>query len=75
MTKFNRIKNLLSGSSTMPSTILQSGHVHNDDGSCCGHDHSHNQSQEHHHEDHVHDATHEHIHKDGTCCDHDHSKD
>ncbi|NCO03624.1 MAG: hypothetical protein GW903_05490 [Alphaproteobacteria bacterium] len=65
MTNFSRIKNLLRGSSTMPSTIVQSGHVHSADGSCCGHDHSEPMKQEsaHHH------------HHDGSCCDHDHSKD
>lgn len=66
------IKKSLMGSTTMPTgtgggfSFLPLGggiHVHNEDGSCCGHDHGHDHSHAHHH-DHAHGscghADHEH---------------
>lgn len=72
--KFSWLKNNLMGSTTMPAgtggglSFLQTGHIHKEDGSCCGHDH-------HHHEAHEHtDACgHDHVH--GAHCDHDHNHD
>ena len=62
MTDFSRIKKLLRGSTTMPSSILGHGHQHKADGSCCGHDHSHDHGHgDDDHNDHQH-------HKDGSCC-------
>lgn len=67
MTDFNRIKKLLSGSTTMPQGTAMGGHnnnshVHYHDGVACTHDHSKDHDHGHDHANHNH-------HSDGTCCD------
>lgn len=67
MSKNNWMKKSLMGSTTMPLasgggfSFLTGGHVHKDDGSCCGHDHGHHHHNHSHH-DHDHD-------EDGNCTD------
>lgn len=59
--KFDLMKKMLNGSTTMPASILgqSQGGVHYHDGVPCNHDHSH----DHDHSGHSH-------HADGSCCDH-----
>jgi hypothetical protein len=79
--KFDWLKNNLMGSTTMPLgtglgtasgfSVLQSGHVHNEDGSCCGHDHGPGLT---HQSGHVHTADCGHDHSHGADCGHDHNQ-
>ncbi len=64
--KFDLIKKMLKGSTTMPqgTAMGASNHVHYHDGVACTHDHSKDEDHSNHHH-----------HEDGSCCDHDHSKD
>jgi hypothetical protein len=82
MTKFDLIKKMLNGSTTMPmgtnmgTPVGPNAKVHYHNGVACNHDHSHDHSYNHGHENHVHDDhNHHHHHEDGSCCNHDHSKD
>lgn len=61
MSNFDRIKNMLKGSTTMPQGTA-GGNVHYHDGVACTHDHSHDHDNAHGH-DHAH-------HSDGSCCEH-----
>jgi len=62
--KFDLMKKMLNGSTTMPASTMMrgpndsAGNVHYHDGVPCSHDHSH----DHDHSDHSH-------HADGSCCD------
>lgn len=76
MSIFKDIKRRLNLSSTLPAGndgggawmmgSAKGGHVHKEDGSCCGHDH-----HDHHHS-HKHDHGHHHHHHGEGCCGHDH---
>ena len=74
MTNFDRIKNMLKGSTTMPQGTTGQSNLHYHNGVACHHDHSqdhgHDIGPEHAQED-AHDdhSDHKH-HKDGSCCDH-----
>lgn len=62
MTKFDLIKKMLKGSTTMPTGAAGGSNVHYHNGVACNHDHSH----DHGHAGHVHDENCNHGH------DHDH---
>ena len=72
MTNFERIKNMLKGSTTMPQGTAGESNLHYHDGVACNHDHSHDHGHVHDencNHDHADHSDHKH-HKDGSCCDH-----